>query len=234
MLGKTNKMRVVFLEDDKTFATELISSLQTAGFQVDHYVSGRECLRAFNQNQYDIALIDWEVPEMSGVEVLESLKLKGNYPPVIFLTGRDAEEDVVAVIEAGADDYIVKPANPKVLIARINALYRRANKHTSESENIDYDGLSVDFGKRKFQLNNAVVKLTEKELDLALYFFSQVGVLLSRAHLTKVVWGTTPDIDTRTLDVHVSHLRSKLNLLPQHGWRLISVYHQGYRLERLD
>jgi DNA-binding response OmpR family regulator len=227
-------MRIVFLEDDTAFAQTLISSMQMAGFEIDHYTSGRECLKALNQKQYDIALIDWEVPEMSGVEVLESLKLKCSYPPVIFLTGRDAEEDVVAVIEAGADDYIVKPTNPKVLIARINALHRRANKKSSESDLVNHGDLAVDFGKRKFTLNDTQVKLTEKELDLALYFFSQVGVLLSRSHLTKVVWGTTPDIDTRTLDVHVSHLRSKLKLLPQHGWRLISVYHQGYRLERLD
>lgn len=227
-------MRIVFLEDDTAFAQSLMSSMQMAGFEINHHTSGRECLKAMSQNQYDIALIDWEVPEMSGVEVLESLKLKGSYPPVIFLTGRDAEEDVVAVIEAGADDYIVKPANPKVLIARINALHRRANKNAAEHDLVNYGELAVDFGKRKFTYNDTLVRLTEKELDLALYFFSQVGVLLSRAHLTKVVWGTTPDIDTRTLDVHVSHLRTKLKLLPQHGWRLISVYHQGYRLERLD
>lgn len=227
-------MKIVFLEDDREFAADLVTSLQAAGNEVDYFDSGRDCLKAMNQNQYDIALFDWEVPDMSGTEVLESLKLKGNFPPVIFLTGRDAEEDVVAVIESGADDYIVKPANPKVLLARINALYRRSNTSASENSVVNYGSLVVDFSKRKFEIDESAVKLTEKELDLALFFFSQVGVLLSRAHLTKVVWGTTPDIDTRTLDVHVSHLRSKLKLLPQHGWRLISVYHQGYRLERLD
>lgn len=227
-------MNIVFLEDDRSFASEIVAALQLAGHHVDYFAAGRECLKAMNQNQYDIALLDWEVPDMSGVEVLESLKLKGNFPPVIFLTGRDAEEDVIAVIESGADDYIVKPANPKVLIARINALHRRANGNAAEKSVVNYGGLTVDFSKRKFEIAGDVIKLTEKEIDLALYFFSQIGVLLSRAHLTKVVWGTTPDIDTRTLDVHVSHLRSKLKLLPQHGWRLISVYHQGYRLERLD
>jgi two-component system, OmpR family, response regulator RegX3 len=226
-------MNIVFLEDDRSFASEIVAALQLAGHHVDYFATGRECLKAINQNQYDIVLLDWEVPDMSGVEVLESLKLKGNFPPVIFLTGRDAEEDVIAVIESGADDYIVKPANPKVLIARINALQRRMNGNARQSI-VNYGCLTVDFTKRKFEIAEDIIKLTEKEIDLALYFFSQIGVLLSRAHLTKVVWGTTPDIDTRTLDVHVSHLRSKLKLLPQHGWRLISVYHQGYRLERLD
>lgn len=227
-------MKIVFLEDDLTFANELVSSLQLAGNSVDHYESGRNCLKAINTNQYDLAILDWEVPDMSGLEVLESMKIKGSYPPVVFLTGRDAEEDVIAVIESGADDYIVKPPNLKVLNARLNALYRRANPKASELTLMNYGNLTVDFAKRKFEVNDDAVKLTEKELDLALYFFRQVGILLSRPHLTKVVWGTSPDIDTRTLDVHVSHLRSKLKLLPEFGWRLISVYHQGYRLERLD
>ena len=227
-------MKIVFLEDDRAFASELVASLQMVGHEVDFFVSGRECLKAINANQYDLAILDWEVPDMSGLEVLESMKIKGSYPPVVFLTGRDAEEDVIAVIESGADDYIVKPPNPKVLIARINALYRRANPKATELTVMNYGGLTVDFARRKFEIDGNAIKLTEKELDLALYFFRQVGILLSRPHLTKVVWGTSPDIDTRTLDVHVSHLRSKLKLLPEFGWRLISVYHQGYRLERLD
>lgn len=227
-------MKIVFLEDDPSFAIGVVEVLQSAGHEVDHFSSGRACLKALHEDQYDLALLDWEVPDMSGREVLESLKLKGTYPPVVFLTGRDAEEDVIAVIESGADDYIVKPPNPKVLVARINALYRRSNPKASELTLMNYGNLTVDFAKRIFSLDDVAIKLTEKELDLALYFFSQVGILLSRAHLTKVVWGTTPDIDTRTLDVHVSHLRGKLKLLPEFGWRLISVYHQGYRLERLE
>ncbi len=227
-------MKIVFLEDNRSFADDVIEALQAAGHEVDHFESGRACLKAIHEDQYDLALFDWEIPDMTGREVLESIKIKGSYPPVVFLTGRDAEEDIVAVIESGADDYIVKPVNPKVLIARINALYRRSNPKTTELSVVEYDALTVDFAKRKFTIDGSPVKLTEKELDLALYFFSQVGILLSRAHLTKVVWGTTPDIDTRTLDVHVSHLRNKLKLIPEFGWRLISVYHQGYRLERLD
>lgn len=227
-------MKIVFLEDDQAFGSEIVTVLQKAGHEVDYFESGRACLKAMHTHQYDLALFDWEVPDMSGREVLESLKIKGIYPPVVFLTGRDSEEDVISVIESGADDYIVKPPSPQILIARINALYRRSNAKSSELTVVTYDNLKIDFANRRFEMDGQPVKLTEKELDLALYFFSQIGVLLSRAHLTKVVWGTTPDIDTRTLDVHVSHLRRKLKLLPEAGWRLVSVYHQGYRLERLD
>ena len=227
-------MKIAFLEDNLAFAENIISVLTTAGNEVAHFTSGRECLKAVASSHFDICLFDWEVPDMSGTEVLASLKLKGNYPPTIFLTGRDAEEDIALVIESGADDYIVKPPNGSVLIARVNALYRRNNASENQEPVVNYGNLTVDFDKRRFDISGAPVKLTEKETELAIYFFGQIGTLLSRSHLIKVVWGTTPEIDTRTIDVHVSHLRNKLSLLPQHGWRLISVYHQGYRLERLE
>ena len=229
-----DKMKIAFLEDNIAFAENIVTTLTAAGHEVAHFVAGRECLKAVASSHFDLCLFDWEIPDMAGTEVLASLKLKGNYPPTIFLTGRDAEEDIAQVIEAGADDYIVKPPNPSVLIARVNALYRRSHPNKNLVPTVNYGNLTVDFAKRKFEINGAAVKLTEKETELALYFFGQLGVLLSRAHLTKVVWGTTPDIDTRTIDVHVSHLRNKLKLLPEHGWRLISVYHHGYRLEKLE
>jgi two-component system, OmpR family, response regulator RegX3 len=227
-------MKIAFLEDNLSFAQHIIGILEDAGHEVAHFESGRECLKAVSNSQFDLCLLDWEIPDMSGAEVLAGLKLKGNLPPTIFLTGRDAEEDIVQMIEAGADDYIVKPPSTSVLVARINALYRRNSPDKNQEPVTTYGQLTVDIAKRKFLINGAPVKLTEKETELALYFFGQIGVLLSRAHLTKVVWGTTPEIDTRTIDVHVSHLRNKLSLLPQHGWRLISVYHHGYRLERTD
>lgn len=227
-------MKIAFLEDNKNFADEIVNILQGAGHQVDHFLTGRDCLKKVSSDSYDLCVFDWEVPGMSGPEVLASLKLKGKYPPVIFLTGRDAEEDIVKVIGAGADDYIVKPPSASILLARVNSLFRRNNPSKQLESVVTYKHLTVNFGKRKFEFDNEPVKLTEKETELAMYFFGQQGALLSRDHLTKVVWGTTPDIDTRTIDVHVSHLRSKLKLLPQFGWRLISVYHQGYRLEKLD
>ncbi len=227
-------MKIAFLEDDRDFAEGIVNSLEDAGHLVMHFESGRQCLKALSDAHFDLCLLDWEVPGMTGFEVLASLKLKGSYPPVIFLTGRDAEEDIVKVIASGADDYIVKPPSTAVLNARINAVYRRSKPKADQNNLVTYGDLSVDFGKRKFEYNGEQVKLTEKETELALYFFDQQGALLSRGHLTKVVWGTTPDIDTRTIDVHVSHLRSKLHLMPEFGWRLSSVYHQGYRLEKID
>lgn len=226
-------MKIAFLEDDAAFAANIIEWLEQAGHGVNWFRTGRECLRALTEESHDLCLFDWMLPDMSGPDVMAGLKLKGMLPPVIFLTGRDAEEDVVRVIQAGADDYIVKPPSRSVLIARIHAVARRCSAQLRPEPVQDFGGLSVDFGNRRFEIGGEPVKLTEKETELALYFFGRVGMLLPRGHLIQVVWGSSPEIDTRTVDVHVSHLRGKLGLTPENGWRLVSVYRQGYRLERI-
>ncbi len=227
-------MKIAFLEDDAAFAATIIEWLEQAGHDVTWFRSGRECVRALSEERYDLCLFDWMLPDMSGPDVMASLKLKGTLPPVVFLTGRDAEEDVVQVIQAGADDYMVKPPSRSVLVARIHAVARRCSAQLRPEPVQDFGGLRIDFDKRRFEQDGAPVRLTEKETELALYFFGRVGMLLPRGHLIQVVWGSSPDIDTRTVDVHVSHLRSKLKLVPENGWRLTSVYRQGYRLERVE
>lgn len=233
-LSSSYTMKIAFLEDDAAFAANIIEWLEQAGHEVTWFRSGRECVRALSDARYDLCLFDWMLPDMNGPDVMANLKLKGTLPPVIFLTGRDAEEDVVQVIQAGADDYMVKPPARSVLIARIHAVARRCSAQLRPEPIQDFGALKVDFSSRKFELDGESVRLTEKEIELALYFFGRVGMLLPRGHLIQVVWGSSPDIDTRTVDVHVSHLRSKLKLMPENGWRLTSVYRQGYRLERVE
>ncbi len=232
--SQPNPMKIAFLEDDAAFAANIIEWLEQVGHSVTWFRSGRECVRALSDERFDLCLFDWMLPDMTGPDVMASLKLKGTLPPVIFLTGRDAEEDVVQVIQAGADDYMVKPPSRGVLIARIHAVARRCSAQLRPEPIQDFGSLQVDFGNRKFEVNGETVKLTEKETELALYFFGRVGMLLPRGHLIQVVWGSSPDIDTRTVDVHVSHLRSKLKLVPENGWKLTSVYRQGYRLEHVE
>lgn len=233
-LSAAHPMKIAFLEDDASFAANIIDWLEQVGHTVSWFRTGRECIRALSEARYDLCLFDWMLPDMTGPDVMASLKLKGALPPVLFLTGRDAEEDVVQVIQAGADDYMVKPPSRSVLIARIHAVARRCGAQLRPEPVQDFGTLRVDFGNRRFEFDGQSVRLTEKETELALYFFGRVGMLLPRGHLIQVVWGSSPDIDTRTVDVHVSHLRNKLKLVPEHGWRLISVYRQGYRLEQVE
>lgn len=227
-------MKIAFLEDNVVFAQEVIGWLKQAGHEVAWFGSGKDCLRELIEQRFDLCLLDLMIPDIGGLEIMASLKIKGNLPPAIFLTARDAEDDVVKAFEAGADDYIVKPVSRAVLLARINALARRIASREPERQPKCYGYLKVDPVRRRFEINGGAASLTEKETDLALYLFANVGTLLSRAHLMQVVWGSNPDIDTRTIDVHVSHLRSKLKLVPENGWRLVSVYQQGYRLERFE
>jgi DNA-binding response OmpR family regulator len=233
-LSTVMTMKIAFLEDDGPFAAIIIDWLEQAGHDVTWFRTGRECIRALADERFDLCLFDWMLPDMTGPDVMANLKLKGTMPPVVFMTGRDAEEDVVQVIQAGADDFIVKPPSRSVLIARIHAVARRCSAQLRPEPVQDFGAVKVDFGQRRFELNGVVVKLTEKETELALYFFGRVGMLLPRGHLIQVVWGSSPDVDTRTVDVHVSHLRGKLGLVPEQGWRLSSVYRQGYRLERAE
>ena len=227
------KMKIALLEDDLAYAETIQEWLQEAGFEVDHFKTGLALLRKFPHSQYDLCIFDWALPDMEGPDVMVSIKLKSNnLPPIIFFTGRSEEQDIVRVIESGADDYIVKPASRPLLLARINALLRRTNSKPSSEGAFEYGPLKVDSKQHMVTIDGEEVKLTDKEFDLALYFLKNEGVLLSRTHLMNVVWGASSEIETRKVDVHVSHLRTKLKLTPENGWKLTSIYQQGYRLER--
>ncbi|ADI29931.1 response regulator transcription factor [Methylotenera versatilis] len=235
MVEANKKPKVAFLEDDLAYAETILEWFNEAGFEVDHFVTGLDFLRKFSNSQYDLCLFDWSLPDMEGPDVMVSIKLRSNkLPPIIFLTGRSSEDDIVRVIESGADDYMVKPASRQLIMARVNALLRRTQPEYKNETVFDLGGLKIDTKQRLVLLDGEEIKLTDKELDLAWYFLKNVGVLLSRAHLMQVVWGSSADIETRKVDVHVSHLRTKLKLTPEYGWRLTSIYQQGYRLERAE
>ncbi len=227
-------MRIAYLEDEASLAGTVTDWLRAAGYDVEWFSSGVRCAQAVESRRFDACLFDWLVPDLSGTDVLARLqiKLRQAMPPVVFTTGRDSEEDVVGVLGAGADDYIVKPLSRALLLARLEAVTRRRNGTGVAVAQQNFGRLTVDHGRRLIAVEHALVTLTDRETDLALYLFRNVGRALSREHLIQVVWSLTPDIDTRTVDVHVSALRRKLGLLPRFGWRLTSIYGYGYRLER--
>lgn len=226
-------MRLAILEDDSAQNETLADWLREAGHDVYPFVESRDFIRVAGRESFDLCLIDWMLPEMSGTEVLHWLRQdRANDTPVIFVTARDAEEDVVTALGAGADDYLIKPVRRYELISRIEAVMRRARPLASDRV-IDVPPFYFDTNAKRVTVNGEPVELTDKEFDLAMFLFRNLGRLLSRGHMLEAVWGRNPNLATRTVDTHISRVRSKLGLRPANGFRLTPTYNYGYRLEKL-
>lgn len=226
-------LRIAYLEDDLLVAQEVSGWLREAGYEVQHFSDSQEFARAVERGGADVCLLDWMLPGMTGPDVLCRLRLQlgASLPPVIFVTARSAEADVVQALESGADDYLVKPLSRPVLLARLQAVLRRAGV-TQKSARLLLGEIEADFSRRQIFVRGVRAELTDRETDLALHFLQNVNRLLTRDYLIQTVWGLRPEVETRTVDVHVSALRRKLGLHAESGWRLVSVYGRGYRLER--
>ncbi len=200
-------MRIAVLDDDSAQADLVCQTLSAAGHVCHAYGAGRELVRQLRRQTFDLLVLDWNVPDMSGEEVLrwvrESLSER---LPVLFMTSRGRETDITSILNTGADDYVVKPVSAAVLLARVGSLLRRA-----------------------YHLKPAAAKEVFGEFE-----FDLLSRPLSRAHILDVIWKQATDIPSRTMDTHVSMLRSKLGLRPEHGYRLTPIYGYGYRLERIE
>jgi DNA-binding response OmpR family regulator len=228
-------MRVAILEDD-TSQMELMSRwLQMAGHHVHTFEQGAALLRALEHETFDALLLDWNVPDVSGLEVLKRVRQQlGSRIPVLFSTARNDEADVVLALHQGAHGYLVKPLRRLELLARVEAVTRRSGAEGSQAQHLEVGVFRVDAAARRLLRDNQPLELTAKDFDLAVLFLRNVGRLLSRGHLRESVWNAKAAVSSRTLDTHVSRIRSKLLLVPKHGWRLTAVYGYGYRLEQLS
>jgi two-component system, OmpR family, response regulator RegX3 len=227
-------VRIAYLEDDAAQAELVRHWLTDAGHSCSHCGSGRDLMTLLRRESFDLLLLDWEVPDMSGVSVLEEVRGSGNRVPVLFATQRDDEGSIVGALSKGADDYMVKPVKQAELLARISALARRAGiEDPQQAQRFALGPWQVDRTHRTITINGEPVKLTDKDFELASYLFQNSGKLLSRGHLLEKVWGIMTPIESRTVDVHVSRIRRSLHIRPENGYRIKTVYQHGYRLEPL-
>ncbi len=225
-------MRIALLEDDRDQADIIGVWLNDAGHHPYVYHAGSQIVGALSTESFDVIMLDWEVPDMSGLEVLRWIRENLDWAcPVIFITQRDQESDVVAALEAGADDYMAKPVNRAEMLARIGAIHRRNNPPEEDDSVLEIPPYVIDLKKRNIVCKGVEIDLTQKEYELALFILRNVGRVLSRGYLLERVWGKNPEINTRTVDTHVSRLRRKLAFTKENGWKLTSVYQHGYRLE---
>ena len=227
-------MRVAILEDDLAQQKNLSDIMSRASIEAKIYGTGKEFTFALRRESFDAMVLDWTVPDTTGIELLKGLRVNGSRIPVLFATVRDAEEDVVEALQAGADDYMVKPLRGGELVARLNALVRRAQPPTHEERFLDFDRFKFDLRTQTLMSNEESIDMTQKEFHLALLLFRNIGRPLSRGHIREEVWGHDSDVPSRTMDTHVSRVRTKLNLRPEEGYLLAPVYSYGYRLEHLN
>lgn len=227
-------MRIAYLEDDLAQAELIRMWLTQAGHSCAHCASGRELMTLLRRDTFDLLLLDWEVPDISGLSVLQEVRASDNRIPVLFATQRDDEASIVGALSSGADDYMVKPVKQPELLARLNALGRRAGiEDAPEQDILELGPWVVSRSARTITINGEPARLTDKDFDLAYYLFLNVGKLLSRAHLLEKVWGIMTPIESRTVDVHVSRIRRSLQIRPENGYRIKTVYQHGYRLEKV-
>jgi len=226
-------LRIALLEDDIEQAERAASLLNGVGHQVNVFERGRLLLKQLNSESYDLIMLDWEIPDVSGYEVLQTIRGKLSLQtPVLFLTHRDAEEDVVQALEAGADDFLVKPPRERELLARVDAVGRRSRDNLPQEETLVVTPFRIDLKRREIERDGAVAELTRREFEVALLLFRNVGKVLSRGHIMQAVWGQSGITLTRTVDMHVSRVRKVLGLSAAIGLRLTAIYGYGYRLER--
>ncbi len=226
-------MRIAIVEDDSVQAQQLKQWLVEAGHNVHWHNSGSSFNQAISRESFDLAILDWNLPDTTGIELLKKMRADDITIPVIFMTSRDAEEDIVSALQTGADDYLVKPARKAETLARIAVLERRSAGYQEQAKTLHYPPYTLNSEHFTVECNGETIQLTHKEFDLARFMFQCNGRLLSRGHILESVWGLNPDVTTRTVDSHMSKLRRKLALTPEHGWRMVSVYQFGYRLESL-
>lgn len=229
-------MNIASLEDDLAQSQFIAQSLVAAGYPCTQFHTGKSLIAALTKtHSFDLLILDWEIPDVSGLDVLHWVRNNQGYAlPVLFLTSRTSETDLVAGLQAGADDYMLKPIRAGELVARVQALIRRMNPIVPSSERFSFGPYDIDPIEATISLNGVDVLLAPKEFELALLLFRNPGRLFSRDVLAASVWNREIPATSRTLDTHLSNIRRKLKLRPENGVRLNASYALGYRLESLN
>ena len=216
---------VLLIEDEENIADMLRGFFEREGYRFLHSLSGEDGLTRLRDRSPNVVLLDLNLPGMDGVEVCRSIRSSSDVP-VIMLTARDSEVDIVVGLEIGADDYVTKPFSPRELMARVKAVLRRSEEEKIAPQVIEVDGFEIDSGRREVRTpDHGVVRPTAREFDLLWYLAENRSLVLSRSQILESVWGYDYFGETRTVDVHIRQLRKKLEGIP-----IVTVWGVGYRL----
>jgi DNA-binding response OmpR family regulator len=222
--------RILLVDDEQSIQTLLSYPLRKDGYHVTSAQDGREALQRFEEARFDLVILDLMLPKLDGVEVCRELRSRSQVP-IIMLTAKGSETDKVAGLEVGADDYITKPFSMREFRSRVKAALRRSRMsgQPAEEGTIDHGDLVIDFERRMVTLRAEEVKVTYVEFEILGALARSPGRVLSRETLLEHVWGDSEYRDPRTVDVHIRHLREKLESDPKDPEFLFTVRGVGYR-----
>ncbi len=199
----------VLIVDDEANIRELVALyLESAGYAVGHSADGEEAVALATSGDYDLVVLDVMLPSLSGTEACRRIREQSSVP-IIMLTARDSDLEIVSALETGADDYMTKPFSPPELVARVRAVLRRTSGGHPRGP-IALGGLSLDPATREVTVDGAPVQLTAKEFDLLHALVREPGVVMTRQQLLEAAWGFAEYVDARGVDVHIRHIREKL------------------------
>jgi DNA-binding response OmpR family regulator len=224
--------RILLVDDEQSIQTLLSYPLRKDGYHVTSVLDGGEALQRFEEGRFDLVILDLMLPKVDGVEVCRQLRSRSQVP-IIMLTAKGSETDKVAGLEVGADDYITKPFSMREFRSRVKAALRRSRMggETVDEETIVIDGLTIDFGRRMVTLREEEVRATYVEFEILGALARSPGRVLTRETLLEHVWGDSEYRDPRTVDVHIRHLREKLESDPKEPEFLFTVRGVGYRFK---
>lgn len=226
---KEKNNNILMIDDDKNICRLVTIYLQNEGYQITAVYDGAEGVEKFHALNPSLVLLDIMLPGMDGWDVCRAIR-KVSDTPIIMLTAKGEVFDKVLGLELGADDYLVKPFDPKELVARVKAVTRRMNKTETQEEVVSYDRLTVDLSNYTVVCDDKEIEMPPKEIELLFFLVSHANKVFTREQLLEQVWGFDYFGDSRTVDVHVKRIREKL-VCEGVNWQIKTVWGVGYKFE---
>ncbi len=223
--------RLLIVDDDMRLAAMVSDYLSAAGYAVERRFTGRDGLQAVDRDSFDAIILDVMLPDLDGFEVCRRIRSRSR-TPILMLTARGDETDRIVGLEIGADDYLPKPFNPRELLARIRAILRRGRAAPSEDSSLRFGRLQIDRGSRTVRVDGEEKTLTSHQFNLLVALAENAGRVLDRERLMDLVKGEELDAFDRSIDVHISRIRSAIEDDPKHPRRIITVRGAGYVFAR--
>jgi len=226
-------MKLAVADEDQNTRDFLLNLFTQAGHDCTAFHDGSELMSALHSDAHDLLIVDWVLATRTSVDLVRCAHEQlSPCPLIIVLTKQSDKLDIIEALRSGADDYIIKPERENVILARVEAVIRRGVSNRKTQQRIEsFGSYGFDSLNRNVILNGEEIVLTAREYQLAQLFFQHPNRAFSRAYILQTLWNSVPDLATRTLDMHISRIRSKLRLAPENGFRLQTIFGHGYRLE---